>query len=274
MPDNLDDERGLRPGAGDHGERGDTPVLPGETRVGPPGAAPRASGASEQAPAISTIFVPDDPRGGATMFVADENPRPFDGTLLSFPEDDRRPSAKDAASVADGASPQARSTLITVPDERGPSGGTGANVPGHALRRRGVRVAASLALAAAIAALAVVAYSSQHASTRTAPRDAGADGEPLDRAAAGAGVEARARCAHRLDGRNAATATVTCDVSNDGPVWARVRVTAWMHGPGGARRVGAGKALLAPAEHATLHFEGPAPAGARDECDCRVEAVR
>ena len=275
MPDDVDDVRVPRPGAGDDGERGDGPPLRGETAVGPPGAAPLPIEASEQAHAVSTIFVPDEePRGGATMFVADEGPRPADGTLLSFPPDDRRPSVTGAARLADIASVQVGGTLLSFPEERGGSGETATSVPRGALPRRAVRIVASLALVAVLVALTALAYSTLHASVGKETRGAGADGEPPARSAAGGGIEARARCEQRLDGRGITTATVTCDVSNRGPVWARARVTAWLDGPGGARRVGAGKALLAPEERTTLRFEGPAPGGAGDACDCRVEALR
>ncbi len=275
MPDDLEDVRGPRRGAGD-GERAGSPASPDGTALGPPGAAPPTTG-PEQAAASSTIFVPDDaPRGGATKFVADEGPRPNDGTLLSFPADDRRRFAGAGASPsADVASIRGGGTLLSFPPDDGrPSGETTTEVPAGALPRRAVRVAASLALVAVLAALVALAYSTLHASVRKAPRDADAEGEPPTRAAAGAGIEARARCEQRVDGRGVATATVTCDVSNHGPVWARARITAWLDGPGGARRVGAGKALLAPEERATLRFEGPAFAGAGDACDCRVEGLR
>lgn len=234
----------------------ETEAIADGTLLGPPisSAAPLGSERAEPANvATSTIFVPDDdrrPPGGATIFV---------------PEDDRQP-------------PGAASTLF-VPDDD-PAGRTMTDVLGRRLRRRGFLLAASLALVLAVAALAVLAYSSSRSSTSAEGSAVAAErsGEQPNRTAAqdDPPIEARPRCTYRPERRGDATMTVTCTVSNHGPIWTRVRVTAWLGEGEGARRVGAENALLAPDELVPLRFDAPAPAHADrgSRCDCRVEVLR
>ncbi len=219
----------------------ETEAIADGTQLGPPisGAAPPGSERAEPANvATSTIFVPDD----------------------------------------DGRPPGGAATLF-VPDDD-PAGRTMTGVLGRSLRRRGFLLAASLALVLAVAALAVLAHSSSRSSTSADGSAVASErtGERPDRPAAqdDPPIEARPRCTYRPERRGDVTMTVTCTVSNHGPIWARVRVTAWLGEGEDARRVGAEDALLAPDEHVPLSFDAPAPAHSErgSRCDCRVEALR
>ncbi len=198
---------------------------------------------------------------GATMFVPDEDDRQTPGGATMFlPEGDRQPST-------------AAATLFVPDDEMPPTGRTMVDVLRRWSRRRKFVLAASLALVVTIAALA---YSNSRSSTSSDAPAVVAEpiGEQPNRPAAGdePRIEARPRCTYR---GGDAVMMVTCAVRNHGPIWTRVRVTAWLDGGEGVvRRVGAENVLLAPAERVTLHFDGPAPAESSSRCDCRVEALR
>ncbi len=176
--------------------------------------------------------------------------------------------------------PPGGAMTLFVPDEMPPTGRTMTDLLGRWSRWRGFLLAASLALVLTVAALVVIAYSSSRSSRSSGTPAVAAEpsgGHPeLPAAQDELPIEARPRCTYHLERGGDSTMTVMCAVKNRGPIWARVRVTAWLYeGEGAARPVGAENALLAPAELVTLRFDAPAPTNSKrgSRCDCRVEAL-